>query len=80
MPLIDGMTAFNKEADGEGHFEVHTQLNKIKILFNKGGGGKAYSCGNERFGVAGDKNLLCQDHGILWVRQCENAAGFATIL
>ena len=34
MPLIDGMTAFNKEADGEGHFEVHTQLNKIKILFN----------------------------------------------
>lgn len=40
MPLIDGMTAFNKEADGEGHFEVHAQLNKIKILFNKGGAEK----------------------------------------
>lgn len=40
MPLIDGMTAFNKEADGEGHFEVHTQLNKIKILFNLGGAEK----------------------------------------
>jgi len=36
MPLIDGMTAFNKEADGEGHFEVYTKLNKIKILFNRG--------------------------------------------
>jgi len=34
MPLIDGMTVFNKGADGEGHFEVYTKLNKIKILFN----------------------------------------------
>ena len=79
MPLIGCTAVFNKGADGEGHFEVYTKLNKIKILFIEGSG-KAYSCGNERFGVAGDKNLLCQDHGILWVRQCENAAGFAAIL
>lgn len=36
MPLIGCTAVFNKEADGEGHFEVCTKLNKIKILFNKG--------------------------------------------
>ena len=40
MPLIGCTAVFNKGADGEGHFEVYTQLNKIKILFNKGGVGK----------------------------------------
>ena len=34
MPLIGCTTVFNKGADGEGHFEVYTELNKIKILFN----------------------------------------------
>ena len=34
MPLIGCTAVFNKGADGEGHFEVYTKLNKIKILFN----------------------------------------------
>lgn len=38
MPLIGCTTVFNKGADGEGHFEVYTKLNKIKILFNLGEG------------------------------------------
>ena len=36
MPLIGCTAVFNKGADGEGHFEVYTKLNKIKILFNLG--------------------------------------------
>ena len=36
MPLIGCTAVFNKGADGEGHFEVYTKLNKIKILFNSG--------------------------------------------
>ena len=32
MPLIGCTTVFNKGADGEGHFEVCTKLNKIKIF------------------------------------------------
>ena len=40
MPLISCTAVFNKGADGEGHFEVYTKLNKIKILFNLGGAKK----------------------------------------
>ena len=40
MPLIGCTAVFNKGADGEGHFEVYTKLNKIKILFNLGGAEK----------------------------------------
>jgi hypothetical protein len=36
MPLIGCTAVFNKGAGGEGDFEVHTLLNKIKILFNGG--------------------------------------------
>lgn len=40
MPLIGCTAVFNKGADGEGHFEIYTKLNKIKILFNLGGAEK----------------------------------------
>ena len=58
MPLIGCTAVFNKGADGEGHFEVYTKLNKIKILFNSVEGDFATSPEIAYFDTVSAANLL----------------------